>query len=337
MSNPVAIQTEGISKPYGQLRALPSLTLEVTYQSIFGFLGPNGAGKMTAIKLLLGLAGPTSGTASVFGLDIGRDSAEIREREGYLAQAPLCHGHMTAREMLHFTARFFYAGPNSAIEDRIQETPELVGFDEMAYRPIEGFSGRESQRLGNARGQINYPDLLILDEPAASLDPQGRHDVLDVMERLRKHTTIFYSTHILDDVQRVSDTAASLNQGQVVAQAPIEELQAGNGEVVYTPTLQGDDAAAQGGLVAQPWVRSITADHDHGAKVLKVTATDEPRASAHLLSVVLGDPSEVGAADFDVVESGLEQGLAMNVTLSFEHDMIGFARKTFRQRKETMT
>jgi ABC-type hemin transport system ATPase subunit len=252
MSNPVTIQTEESSKPYGQLRALLSLTLEVRNHSIFGFLGPNGAGKTTAIKLLLGLAGRTSGTASVFGLDIGRDSAEIREREGYLAQDPRYYGHMTAREMPRFTARFFYAGPNSAIEDRIRETLELVGPDEMANRPIE--------------------------------------------ERL-----------------------------------------AGTGEVVYTLTLQGDKAAAQGRLVAQPWVRSITADPDHGATVLKVTVTDELRASPQLLSVVLGDPSEVGAAYFDVVESGREEGLAMNVTLSFEHDMIGFTRKTFWQRKETMT
>ena len=95
---------------------------------------------------------------------------------------------------------------------RVAETLELVGLADKADRPVKGFSGGERQRLGIAQAQVNYPDLLILDEPAASLDPMGRHDVLEVMERLRKHTTIFYSTHILDDVQRVSDTVVILNQ-----------------------------------------------------------------------------------------------------------------------------
>jgi len=98
---------------------------------------------------------------------------------------------MTARETLRFTVRFFYSGPALEIEKRVEETLGLVGLDDKADRPIKGFSGGERQRLGIAQAQINYPDLLILDEQAASLDPQGRHDVLEVMERLRKHTTIF--------------------------------------------------------------------------------------------------------------------------------------------------
>src|SRR6185295_16064064 len=102
-------------------------------------------------------------------------------------------------------------------EERIVETLELVGLSGKEDRPIKGFSGGERQRLGIAQAQINHPDLLILDEPAASLDPMGRRDVLEVMERLRQHTTIFYSTHILADVQRVSDTVAILNRGKLIA------------------------------------------------------------------------------------------------------------------------
>jgi len=219
-SNPCVIQTTGLAKTYKGVQALQPLNLEVREHSICGFLGPNGAGKTTTIKLLLGLARPTGGSGRVFGLDIEKHNDEIRRRGGYLAQDPRFYEYMTARQTLCFTARFFYEGPRAEIERRIAETLELVGLDDKADRPIKGFSGGERQRLGIAQAQVNYPDLLILDEPAASLDPIGRKDVLEVMERLRKHTTIFYSTHILDDVQRVSDTVIILNKGALVAQGP---------------------------------------------------------------------------------------------------------------------
>ncbi|HSR14674.1 MAG TPA: ABC transporter ATP-binding protein, partial [Gemmatimonadales bacterium] len=237
----LAIRTAGLTKTFKGVEAVRGIDLEVPRNTIFGFLGPNGAGKTTTIKLLLGLARPTAGTAEVFGQDIGRDTLEIRRRVGYLAQDPRYYEHMTARETLRFTARFFYAGPGAAIERRVAETLELVGLEDKADRPIRGFSGGERQRLGIAQAQINQPDLLILDEPAASLDPMGRRDVLEVMHRLRSHTTIFYSTHILDDVQRVSDTVAIMHQGRLAAQAPIGDLLAGaSGETVYLVAIKGE-------------------------------------------------------------------------------------------------
>lgn len=184
----LVIHTRALTKTFKGVNALRSLDLNVRKNSIFSFLGPNGAGKTTTIKLLLGLARPTSGSGTVFGLDIVNDSTRIRQRTGYLAQDPRYYEHMTARETLRFAASFFFTGPKTAIEDRIDETLGLVGLSDKADRPIKGFSGGERQRLGIAQAQINYPDLLILDEPAASLDPMGRHDVLEVMERLRKHT-----------------------------------------------------------------------------------------------------------------------------------------------------
>ena len=236
----------GLTKTFKGVNALQSLDLSVHKNSIFGFLGPNGAGKTTTIKLLLGLSRPRRQRHHLRAGHRARQRCEIRRRVGYLAQDPRYYEHMTARETLRFTARFFYTGPKAAIEDRIQTTLDLVGLKDKADRPIKGFSGGERQRLGIAQAQVNYPDLLILDEPAASLDPQGRRDVLEVMERLRKYTTIFYSTHILDDVQRVSDTVAILNKGRLIAQAPIEQLLAGGGgSTIYVVTLKGDaDAGA---------------------------------------------------------------------------------------------
>ena len=203
-SQDLVIETEGLSKSYGDVTALKSLSLKVPKNSIFGFLGPNGAGKTTAIKLLLGLAKPTDGVGRVFENEIDGESIEIRERVGYLAQNPVFYDHMTARQTLRYKLGFFFKGPEDLLEARINETLELVGLDDKADRPIKGFSGGERQRLGIALAQVSYPELLILDEPAANLDPMGRRDVLAIMEKLREHATIFSSTHILDDVQKVS-------------------------------------------------------------------------------------------------------------------------------------
>ncbi|GAB4574165.1 MAG: ABC transporter ATP-binding protein [Anaerolineae bacterium] len=289
-SDSIVIQTSGLSKSFGEVHALKDLNLTVPRHSIFGFLGPNGAGKSTTMKLLLGLARPTAGTGTILGMDITRDSAEIRKHIGYLAQDPRFYDHMTARETLRFAARFFYRGPAAAIEDRIAETLELVGLEDKADRPVRGFSGGERQRLGIAQAQINYPDLLILDEPAAALDPMGRRDVLAVMERLRKHTTIFYSTHILDDVQKVSDTVAILNRGELVAQAPIEQLLAGSEGAVYTLTLQHAHESMQAALRALPWVREVSAaPTTNGLMHWHVSVSDEKTAEAQLLRMVLAD------------------------------------------------
>jgi ABC-2 type transport system ATP-binding protein len=218
-----------------------------------------------------------------------RDSVAIRQRVGYLAQDPRYYQHMTARETLRFAARFFYSGPKEAIEARIEETLELVGLAEKADRPIKGFSGGERQRLGIAQAQINYPELLILDEPAAALDPMGRRDVLEVMGRLRKHTTIFYSTHILEDVQRVSDSVAILNEGQLVAQAPIEQLLAGSGGVIYKVMVRGNGQLAQQSLRDVPWVTAVTTTPNHSTATLQVSVNDEAAAEDQLLRLMLAD------------------------------------------------
>ena len=230
----------------------------------------------------------------------------IRQRVGYLAQDPRYYEHNSARETLRFTARFFFSGPNARIEERIAETLELVGLSDKADRPIKGFSEGELQRLGIAQAQINYPDLLILDEPAASLDPMGRRDVLEVMERLRKHTTIFYSTHILEDVQRVSDTVAILNKGQLVAQAPIEELMAGSDGIVYSMTVTGDGKSAQGRIAPLSWVTSLAAQAQDGVTNFQISVSDEKAAQAQLLRLALADPDST-VTEFGRKRYNLEQ------------------------------
>jgi ABC-2 type transport system ATP-binding protein len=305
-SNTWVINTYGLSKSYKDVEALKSLDLRVAKNSIFGFLGPNGAGKTTTIKLMLGLIKPTSGGGTVFGHDILRESVEIRKRVGYLAQNPSYYRHMTAREILRFRARFFYTGPKVELEDRIAETLEMAGLTSKADRPIKGFSGGELQRLGIAQAQVNYPDLLILDEPAANLDPMGRRDVLEVMDRLRKYTTIFYSTHILDDVQQVSDTVAILNHGELIAQAPMEELLAGSDGMVYIVVMEGDPSEAYDRVIRQEWVADIHTSLMNGRIAWRVHVTDEQAAKSELLRLILSD-EKVTVIEFGRKQYELEE------------------------------
>jgi ABC-2 type transport system ATP-binding protein len=317
-SNPCVIQTTGLAKTYKGVQALQPLNLEVREHSICGFLGPNGAGKTTTIKLLLGLARPTGGSGRVFGLDIETQNDEIRRRVGYLAQDPRFYEYMTARQTLRFTAGFFYEGPGTEIEARIAETLDLVGLADKADRPVKGFSGGERQRLGIAQAQVNYPDLLILDEPAAALDPIGRKDVLEVMERLRKHTTIFYSTHILDDVQRVSDTVIILNRGALVAQGPIEELLAWGHANVFNLTVKGDSASVEARLRRQSWVTGIEVISKNGRVSWQIRVSDPDEAEAQLVPLALAGGG-VTVCEFGRKAQNLED-VFMNIVKESNHD-----------------
>lgn len=286
------IKIDGLSKSCGDVQALRNVDLKVPRHSIFGFLGPNGAGKTTLMKILLGLARPTQGSGTIFGHNIVTESVSIRERIGYLPQHPRFIENMTARENLQFTAKFFFSGPQDKVRERCNEMLELVDLTEKADRPIKGFSGGEKQRLGIALAQVNYPDLLILDEPASALDPMGRQAVLDVMSRLQQYTTIFYSTHILDDVQRVSDSVAILNRGQVVVSGPIEQILSSKGGVVYSITLKGGGSNGLGERLAElPWVAQSTVTQRNGTSMWQVSVSDEAAAEMHLLRSVMANPT----------------------------------------------
>jgi ABC-2 type transport system ATP-binding protein len=317
-SNGSVIETCGLTKTYKGVQALQALDLKVTQNSICGFLGPNGAGKTTAIKLLLGLARPTGGSGKVFGLDIVKENDQIRRRVGYLSQDPRYYEYMTARQTLRFTASFFYEGPKAEIESRVAETLDLVGLADKADRPVKGFSGGERQRLGIAQAQVNYPDLLILDEPAASLDPQGRHDILDVMERLRKHTTIFYSTHILDDVQRVSDTVIILNKGELVAQGPIEEVLAWGQAVSFTLTVKGESEGIEARLRSQPWVTGLEEMSRNGRVSWLIRVSDRELAEAELVPLALAGGS-VTICEFGCKTQNLED-VFLNIVKESNHE-----------------
>ena len=222
MTTQSAISTAGLTKHYPGVLALNDLTLDVPVGSIYGFLGPNGAGKTTALRLIAGLARPTRGTAMVAGIPVEAGPA-YRQAVGYLAQDPRFYGWMTGRETVDYVGSLY---PASARPDaaRVQEVLELVGIANMADRRTRTYSGGERQRLGIAQALVTRPAVLLLDEPVSSLDPIGRREVLELMGRIKGEITVFYSTHILDDVQRVSDYVAILDRGRLVRAQPTAEL-----------------------------------------------------------------------------------------------------------------
>ena len=296
-STDLVVHTEGLAKRFGEVTAVRSADLRVPRNSIFGFLGPNGAGKTTTLRMLVGLLAPTSGRGTVLGCDIEGGTLELRRQVGYLPQQPRFYPDLSARDTLRFAARFFYRdGP--AVEKRIGELIDMAGLGSRADRPVGAFSGGERQRLGIAQAQLHSPQLLILDEPAAGLDPIGRRDVLRLLADLRTETTVLYSTHILDDVQRISDTVDIITNGETVAHAPIEQLLAGAEGTVYRLVTRGPIDPTVAELETQPWIRQVEVEQIDDHASWTVAVSDETLADRHLLRMVLAGP------DVEVIEFG---------------------------------
>ena len=214
-----AIATTGLSKHYGSARGLFGLDLEIDRGEIFGFLGPNGAGKSTTMRLLLDLIRPTSGSARVLGLDSRRDSVEIRRRVGFLPGELALHSRLTGRANLEYLAQL-RGGIDRRVRDSLAER-----FDAELDRPVRQLSTGNRQKLGLIQAFMHEPELLILDEPIAGLDPlvqRSFHELLG--EVSAKGRTVFLSSHTLSEVERVTDRLAILREGRLVVVDSLENL-----------------------------------------------------------------------------------------------------------------
>jgi ABC-2 type transport system ATP-binding protein len=299
--NPSAISLHGVSKHYPGVVALEGLDLEVPKGSIYGFLGPNGAGKTTAIKILAGLIRPTSGSAVVAGVPLTASGAH-RRALGYLGQEPHFYGWMTGRETLRYVAGF-YPWVDDPLEARIVDVLELTGISDVADRRTQTYSGGMRQRLGIAQALIGRPEILLLDEPASSLDPIGRKDVLDLMTGLRDRATVFYSTHILDDVQRVSDHVAILDRGRLVRAAATEALLNSFTRDQLRVVVRGANEATRAGLAGLPGVTSAqleSRDGDSATYVLQARTGETERVQRAVTGYAV-------TSDLTLVSNALER------------------------------
>ena len=213
------IETDGLSKSYGDVEALKDLDISVEEGEIFGFLGPNGSGKSTTINIFFDLVRPSSGSASILGFDCQDESLEVKKRTGFLPERCGIYDRLTGRKHIEFAIR------SKGTNDDPDSVMKRVGIYEDADRKAGGYSKGMKKRLCLGMALTGNPELIILDEPTSGLDPNGAREVRNiVLEERDRGATIFFSSHILDQVQRVCDRVAILNEGSLVAIDSIEGL-----------------------------------------------------------------------------------------------------------------
>jgi ABC-2 type transport system ATP-binding protein len=233
------VEIRGLVKEYKNVVAVNGLDLTVAQGKIFGFLGQNGSGKTTTLRMMTALAKPTHGTIDICGERVRFGENKCGKYIGFLPDVPQFYDWMTPREYLTLCGNLL-SMENEDLKNRINETLSLVGLDEVNRR-IKGFSRGMKQRLGIAQALIHRPKLILLDEPTSALDPIGRKEVLDIIKALSGDITVFFSTHILSDVERICDTIGILHKGKLVLSGSLDEIKAGYSS--QTITLQiGDNS-----------------------------------------------------------------------------------------------
>jgi ABC-2 type transport system ATP-binding protein len=234
------IATTALTKRYGSVVALDGVDVSVPRASV-GLLGANGAGKSTLIKLLLGLIQPTTGSATMLGMDVATNAARMRERVGYMPESDCLPLDVTAADFVAHMADMSGL-PSRASRQRANDVLYHVGLGEERYRLIRGFSTGMKQRVKLAQAIVHDPELVFLDEPTNGMDPQGRDDMLRLIQRIHRQLgiTVVVSSHLLEDIERVCDYVVMVDRGRLVVAGEIEDLMQGGGGIVVR--VDGDPA-----------------------------------------------------------------------------------------------
>ena len=250
-----AIELDGVTKRFGEVVAVDDLDLTVEDGEIFGFLGPNGAGKSTTIDLLLDFVRPTAGTVRVLGMDAQRETQAVRRRTGVLPDAYQVYGRLTGRQHVQF------AVDSKGSDDDPDALLERVGIPEAADRRAGGYSKGMRQRLVLAMALVGEPDILILDEPSTGLDPNGAREMRDIIrEEAARGATVFFSSHILEQVEAICDRVAIIDDGRLVTVDTIAGLRDAAGTATrLTVTVDAVPADAVSEIAAIEGVRDVEA------------------------------------------------------------------------------
>jgi ABC-2 type transport system ATP-binding protein len=304
------IETHDLRKSFGRgkrkVEAVKGVNMRVDAGEIFGFLGPNGAGKTTTLRMLATLLTPDGGSASVVGFDLRRAPGKVRERIGYVSQSGGAERPVTARENLVLQAQF-YGMSRSAAKTRAAEMLHALDLESYGDRKVSTYSGGQRRRLDIALGMVHRPTLLFLDEPTTGLDPQSRAHMWDEVRRVREEgTTIFITTHYLDEADALCDRLAIMDGGLLVAEGTPTELKRQIAGDAITVGLRGE-VVSQGERVLreQPYVRELSATApdvpgaegvirlyvDHGEQALPQVLRTLDGAGVTATSISLARPS----------------------------------------------
>ncbi len=265
MTTASAISVQGLTKDFRvglrgiKLRAVDNLSLEIPRGQVFGLLGPNGCGKSTTLKIVLGLVPATAGSISILGFPSA--TSEARQRTGFLPEAPYFHKFLTGRELVQYCARLSGV-PSDQVNDAVEASLDLAAMTEAASRPIGTYSKGMLQRIGLAQAIVHDPELVILDEPTAGVDPVGSAAIGRMINAMRaKGKTIVLCSHLLGQVEQVCDRVAIMDRGRLVLEGRVDEVLAQRDRHVITVE----------GLTPQAREAAEAALAAHGAKVTSIT------------------------------------------------------------------
>lgn len=276
---------DNVQKFYGNFEALKGITLQIEEGSV-GLLGPNGAGKSTLIKTLLGLLEMTRGSASVLGYQLPEQAHKVRQAIGYMPENDCYLPYMTAVKYVSLMGELT-GMPKSEAFSRAHETLYYVGLGEARYRKLSGFSTGMKQRVKLAQALVHGPRLVFLDEPTNGLDPQGRDEMLDLINDVKgRGVSVVLSSHILYDVERVCDSVIMLDQGELIHTGPIDALKAGTGERVIELQTKEDDEAFRQALIS----RGFNVEREGFRLLVRLDADADP---LEILDVALEEDVQV--------------------------------------------
>lgn len=217
----IAIEVKNLKKAYSEDLVLKGIDLKIKQGEVYGFIGQNGAGKTTTINLILSLVHRTEGQIFVSGEEVHFTDQAYKRKIGYVPDVPVFPSYMTAKEYLKYTLDIYNIRSNQDLE--IKKVLEFVSLEDT-FKKISSYSRGMKQRLAIAQALIHDPEILIMDEPTSALDPVGRNDVMNIILKLKGYKTVFYSTHILDDVEKVCDRIGILNKGELILEDSIDSL-----------------------------------------------------------------------------------------------------------------
>ncbi|BCB04373.1 ABC transporter ATP-binding protein [Bacillus sp. KH172YL63] len=270
------IEVKGLEKRYKNKVAVKNVSFELRRNRCTALLGPNGAGKTTTLNMLAGLVTPTGGRVTT-----EATISDIREIIGYLPQYPTFYDWMTGMEYLIFSGEI--AGmTKSEVRNRAEGLIRDVGLEEGRNRRIGQYSGGMKQRLGIAQALIHRPQLLILDEPLSALDPFGRREVLELLEKLKQETTILFSTHILNDAEQTCDDVLFLHEGSLIEQGPINEVKRRHQAPKLNLYFPEGAQSVEHFFVNQEWIRSVKSNGNQ----LTIEVSDPARDRLNVFSMI---------------------------------------------------